>query len=94
VSLQLRRHLRASGFVIVEDGFSSCATNVPVKIQRRRFSGVHWRTVALISTDSSGFYSAHLADRPGRYRARAVRLLLASGDVCARDTSGTRIHRV
>src|SRR6266508_3096180 len=94
VSLQLRRHLRASGFVIVGDGFSSCATNVPVKIQRRRFSGGHWRTVALISTDSSGFYSAHLADRPGRYRARAVRLLLASGDVCARDTSGTRIHRV
>src|SRR6266498_94859 len=94
VSLQLRRHLRASGFVIVGDGFSSCATNVPVKIQRRRFSGGHWRTVALISTDSSGFYSAHLANRPGRYRARAVRLLLASGDVCARDTSGTRIHRV
>jgi len=94
VSVQLRRHLRASGFVIVEDGFSSCATNVPVKIQRRRFTGGHWRTVALISTDSSGFYSAHVADRPGRYRARAIRLVLASGDVCARDTSGIRIHRV
>ncbi len=94
VSLQLRRHLRASGLITVSDGFSSCATNVPVKIQRRPLSGGEWRTIALVATDSSGFYSAHLANRSGRYRARAVRIVLASGDVCARDTSGIKAHRV
>jgi hypothetical protein len=93
VSLQLRRHLRASGFVLVGDGFSACANNVPVKIQRRRLSGGLWRTIALVATGSTGFYSVHVADRPGEYRARAVRTVLASGDICARDTSGIRRNR-
>jgi hypothetical protein len=94
VSLRLRRHLRASGNVIVTDGFTSCAINMPVKIQRRRISDGEWRTVTLAFTDSSGFYSAHLADRSGEYRARAIRVVLASGDICGRATSGIKLHRV
>jgi hypothetical protein len=94
VTLRLRRHLRASGSVSVLDGFSACRVNVPVKIQRRPLSGGVWRTIALVATDSSGFYSAHLINRSGRYRAKAVRIVLSTGDICARDVSGVRFHRV
>jgi hypothetical protein len=94
VTLRLRRHLRASGSVSVFDGFSACRVNVPVKIQRRPLSGGVWRTIALVATDSSGFYSAHLGNRSGRYRAKAVRIVLSTGDICARDVSGVRFHRV
>jgi hypothetical protein len=91
ISLELRRHLRVSGTVTVPDGFSACASNVPVKIQRHRFSSGTWRTILRLTTDTAGAYAAHVPNRAGRYRARAVRIELASGDVCGRTTS--RIKR-
>jgi IPT/TIG domain len=94
VSLHLRRHLRVRGTVTVDDGFSACASNVPVQIQRRRFGGATWRTIVRLSTDDAGRYSAHLRNLPGRYRARAVRVTLPTGDVCGRSTSGVKRYRL
>src|SRR5512132_435972 len=65
VSLHLRRHLRVRGTVTVDDGFSACASNVPVQIQRRRFGGATWRTIVRLSTDDGGRYSAHVRNLPG-----------------------------
>lgn len=94
VSLHLRRHLRVRGTVTVNDGFSACASNVPVQIQRRRFGGATWRTIVRLSTDDAGRYAGHVRNLPGRYRARAVRVTLATGDVCGGSTSGVRRHRL
>jgi hypothetical protein len=33
-------------------------------------------------------------DRAGKYRARATRTVLASGDICGRTTSGIKTHRL
>jgi hypothetical protein len=93
VSLRLRRHLRVSGTVTAVDGYLACAKNVPVKIQRRPFSGGAWRSVIRLSTDASGSYAARVPDEAGRYRARAIRVQLASGDICLRTTSAVVRHR-
>ena len=93
-SLHLRRHLRVRGMVTVDDGFSACAGNVPVQIQRRRFGGATWRTIVRLSTDDGGRYSAHVRNLPGRYRARAVRVTLATGDVCGRSASEVKRYRL
>ncbi|HEV8205324.1 MAG TPA: IPT/TIG domain-containing protein [Acidimicrobiia bacterium] len=91
ISLHLRRHLRVSGSVAVLDGFSACRANVPVKIQRHRLGIGNWRTILRLSTDASGAFAAHVPNRSGRYRARAVRVELVSGDICLRASSGA--HR-
>ena len=91
VSLQLARHLVARGQVTATDGFSACEQSVPVKIQRRR-SG-RWHTVGGTLTRMDGSYRIRVTDRTGKYRARAIRTALASGDICGRATSGVRRHR-
>jgi IPT/TIG domain len=91
ISLQLRRHLRVSGTVTA--GYVACVRNVPVKIQRRRFSGGSWRTILRLSTDASGAYTAHVANEAGRYRSRALRVQLVSGDICLRTTSSIQRYR-
>ena len=91
VSLQLSRHLVAKGLVSATDGFSACEQSVPVKIQRRR-SG-RWHTVGGTLTRMDGSYRIRVTDRTGKYRARAIRTTLGSGDMCGRATSGVRRHR-
>jgi hypothetical protein len=91
IALHLRRHLRVSGNVAVIDGFSACRANVPVKIQRHRLGIGNWRTILRLSTDASGAFAAHVPNRSGRYRARAVRVELVTGDICLRASSGA--HR-
>lgn len=92
ITLELRRHLVASGLVTVTDGFADCASGVTVRIQRLRSSGA-WRTIATDTTDSSGSYRERIGDRVGRYRAIAVREELNAGeDVCARDRSPRARH--
>jgi hypothetical protein len=93
VSIQLRRHLRVSGLLAVDDGFAACASNVPVLIQRHPLNSRTWRTIVRLSTQASGAFAAHVPNRSGRYRARAVRVELAGGDVCGRDTSRSVRYR-
>jgi hypothetical protein len=82
-----------SGIVTVDDGFAACAGNVPVLIQRHRFGNGRWRTILRLSTLGSGAYEARVPNRSGRYRARAARVELVGGEVCARDTSGVKRYR-
>jgi hypothetical protein len=84
ISLDLRRHLVARGFVTTSEDFSACYTGVPVKIQRR-VSGT-WRTIDSTITDGDGFYRARIADLSGRYRAKAPKLTIGD-DVCVRAIS-------
>ncbi len=91
VSLQLSGHLVATGLVLVADGFSVCAVQVPVKVQH--YVSGRWRTVGEVLTRDDGSYRARIPNRSGRYRSRAMRIVLASGEVCMRDTSGIKLNR-
>jgi IPT/TIG domain len=74
VTLRLVRSLVARGAVSDDDGFTACATGVPVKIQRR-VAG-KWTTVRATSTNSTGSYKKRIPDKPGRYRAKSPRIAL------------------
>ncbi len=89
ISFDLVRHLVARGFVSVADGFGACDRGVPVKIQRR-VSG-DWHTFEGTITDSTGFYTVRIPDRPGKYRAKAAKVVLGS-DVCRRAFSGPEFN--
>jgi len=89
VSLELRRHLVARGFVSAEGGFAACYQSVAVAIQRK--VGGIWRTIRSTLTDSSGFYRRFIPDREGRYRA-LVRRVELTNDVCGRAVSPVRFN--
>ena len=89
ISLFLRRHLVASGAVTTSDGFERCFEDVAVRIQRL-VDGT-WRTIATTLTNDAGAYRVRVADREGRYRARAPREREGS-DVCLRTTSRVAIN--
>jgi hypothetical protein len=84
ISLHVGRHLRAHGQVSVQFGFSSCADNVPVKIQKRRPGS--WHTETRVLTNAFGAYRVRLFGH-GTYRAVASRLVIGS-DVCRQAASG------
>ena len=44
-------------------------------------------------THANGSYRVHLADREGRYRAKAMRFEPSSGNVCEGTTSRIKRHR-
>jgi hypothetical protein len=77
--------------VTVSDGFAACSRYVPVKIQKERKAG-GWRTVALLSTDADGDFWGHVPNRPGMYRAKAMKVTLQGGAVCGKDVSPIRRH--
>jgi hypothetical protein len=86
VTLKLAKHLVAKGHVSVADGFTACASSVPVKIQRR-VSGA-WKNVGSTTTSASGSYKKKIKDKPGKYRAKAPKVTLNAGvDICKVDTS-------
>ena len=89
VSLELRRHLVARGFVSAEGGFAACYQSVAVAIQRK--VGGIWRTIRSTLTDSSGFYRRFIPDREGRYRT-LVRRVELTNDVCGRAVSPVRFN--
>ncbi len=80
---------KAKGNVTVVDGFSQCAANAPVKLQR--FRNGKWRTVANGQTKPSGAYNLGNQTAPGRYRTRAAAFTTGSGDRCLKKTSPTVI---
>ena len=90
ISLYLGGRLFAYGRVVSLDGFDACQGNVPVVI--KRFHRGRWRWVATTATRKDGSYRTFLRDRRGRYRARAIRLVLVDGAVCLGDRSDTVFH--
>jgi len=91
VTLALRKHLVARGKVSsTEDpAFTDCVAGVPVRIQHR-VSG-HWKTVGKTTTSDTGAYKKAIKDKPGKYRAKAVKVALATDttvtDICLGATS-------
>lgn len=55
----------------VTDGPPECFAQAPVRILRR--SGGRWVPQATVTTSGEGWYVVTLPDRPGRYRASALR---------------------
>ena len=91
VSLELKKHLVASGTVSVSDGFNACRSNVTVKIQRL-IDGT-WKVVGSDQTSSNGSYKTSVKDKAGKFRAIAKKETRNGGaDVCTKDTSATRKH--
>jgi uncharacterized protein (TIGR03437 family) len=79
---------KAKGNVTVLDGFSSCASGVPVKLQIRG-SGGGFRTVASGLTKPSGAYNLGTVISGEKYRVIAKPTTSASGDKCLKDISPT-----
>jgi hypothetical protein len=75
--------------VTAAGGFAACASDVPVRVQRR-VEGV-WRTIARTLTGDLGGYRVRVPDRSGRYRSVAPRVERA-GDVCRRAVSRVAIN--
>jgi hypothetical protein len=78
---------KATGFVSVDDGFSSCASGVPVKVQH--FENGRFRTVGTDSTNANGKYVVRGTSDPGRYRAIARSTIVGSDDKCPKAVSPT-----
>jgi len=90
ITLSLRKHLVARGKVSASAATApaGCTAAVPVKIQRR-VSG-HWKTVGSTTTSDTGAYKKRIRDRAGKYRAKAPKVTLASGEICSGATSPVR----
>ncbi len=97
VSLSLSTHatrarLFATGNVSVNDGYTACLRHVPVVI--KRFHKGAWRWVSTTSTGQDGSFRTPMADRAGRYRAKALKITLVNGAVCGgRLSNVVRHHR-
>jgi IPT/TIG domain len=95
ITLKLAKHLVAKGKVsaaaVTPPAPAECTAGVPVKIQRKK--GGSWKTIAKTTTSDTGAYKRKIKDKPGKYRARAVKITLESGAVCAKATSPVRTHK-
>jgi large repetitive protein len=93
ISLSLGRgRLRATGYVGVNDGYGACQRFVPVVI--KRFHAGRWHWIARTSTGRQGNFRASIPNRPGRYRARAIKIQLVNGATCKGHLSNVvRHHR-
>jgi IPT/TIG domain len=81
----LRVGRKAKGKVTVDDGYSACAEDVLVRVQRRE--GGRWKLVGTDRTSDAGRFVVLGTSEPGRYRAVAKRATLASTDVCLKAVS-------
>jgi hypothetical protein len=87
-----RARLFAAGGVSANDGYTACVSNVPVVIKRFHRNG--WRWVTTTSTGLNGGFRTPIANKPGRYRAKALRITLVNGAVCGGQLSNVvRHHR-
>ncbi len=76
---------KATGDVTATDGFTKCASTVPVNVQHLKKG--KWKTVAGVLTKADGSYKAVGLTEKGKYRAVAKKTTLSSGDVCSKDIS-------
>lgn len=91
-SLRLRRHLKAIG-ALGTDGLVRCVDNMRVKIQRKNRAGA-WKTVGTARTNAVGDFKLDIADRRGKYRAKAIRVELGAPAMsCLTARSKVRIHK-
>ena len=81
---------KAKGKVTVDDGYSACAEDVLVRVQRRKGGG--WKLVGTDRTSDAGRFVVLGTSNPGRYRAVAKRATLASSDVCLKAVSPVITH--
>jgi hypothetical protein len=87
-----RTRLFATGSVSVNDGYTACLRHVPVVIKRFHRGG--WRWITTTSTGQNGGFRTPLANRGGRYRAKAIKITLVNGAVCVGQLSNVvRHHR-
>ncbi len=89
VSLSIHQD-EATGAVTATDGFGGCEADVPISLQH--FARGKWRSIASVTTSSTGSFSAGTVHKKGKYRALAKRTTLPSGDVCLKDLSPVRFH--
>ncbi len=75
----------AKGSVHAVDGFASCASSIPVRIQR--LEGGKWHVAAAVLTKNNGSYRAAGLAEKGKYRTVAKKQTLKSGDVCLKSIS-------
>ncbi len=86
-SISLDVGTKARGNVSVTDGFSACASGVPVRVQHFNSTTGRWQTVESVLTRANGSYSAGGVADSGRYRAIAKKTTLSTGDKCLKATS-------
>ena len=90
VTMQLRRHVLATGVVTTGDDSGECFSHVAVEVARKKRSG--WSTIMTVTTMSDGSYRARVPDQPGRYRVE-VDSTRVDAHTCAPTTSSVRFHR-
>ena len=79
------------GKVSVPDGYTACAEDVPVKLQRRTGSG--WNTLKSTKTRDDGIFRFAVPLKRGFYRAFATRVI-RNGEKCkAKPSEARQIHR-
>lgn len=88
VTLRLRDRDRlvASGSVASE--YAPCASDVPVRVQRKKASG--WKVVGRTTTDGEGAYRTRVAARSGRYRTKVPATTPEDGHGCLAAVSPVR----
>ena len=87
-----RARLFATGNVSVNDGYNACLRHVPVVI--KRFHRGAWRWITTTSTGEGGGFRTPMANKGGRYRAKALKIELVNGAVCTgRLSNVVRHHR-
>jgi uncharacterized protein (TIGR03437 family) len=78
---------KAKGKVTVTDGYTDCASNVPVKVQRK--VGSKWVNVGTARTKANGNFAVAGTTESGSYRAIAKQVKLPGGHVCLKKVSPT-----
>ena len=80
--------IRGAGHTTVLDGFSSCASGVPVKLQMKGQGG-GFKNVNSGTTKPNGSYNLGSVTAGERYRVIAKTFTTPSGDKCLKDASPT-----
>lgn len=91
VSLDLHRHLRASGVVVAAPDHHGCFEGVIVSIQMSRMG--EWTLVRATRTTAGGEFYLRLPDRKGTYRAVIEPTPSGSDAECAAASSSPERHR-
>ena len=91
VSLNLKKHLKASGRVKApDDGSDACITNIKVTVQKKK-KGKGWKNVDSDRTNADGKYSLGIPDKQGKYRAK-IGMDVSGQLICNKAKSDSEKH--